>query len=179
MVFDDPNWDFKSFNYDTDVAVALKKVGPLLDAVDSDLGPLRRQGARLLVYHGWSDPDISPLNTIRYYEEVVSKVQGQRSREEGLRATGEFFRLFMVPGMQHCADGPGPSTFDMVTALENWVEKRQPPERIQASHVEAGAVVRTRPLCLYPSVAVYTGTGEYGRRGQLRVQDDRAVTSNQ
>jgi feruloyl esterase len=159
MVFDDPNWDFKRFDYDTDVALAVKKVGPLLDAVDTDLSPLRRHGARLLVYHGWSDPDISPLNTIRYYEDVVAKVQGQRSREEGLRATGEFFRLFMVPGMQHCADGPGPSTFDMLTALENWVEKRQPPERIPASHLDAGAVVRTRPLCLYPSVAVYTGTG--------------------
>ena len=137
-------------------------MGPLLDAVDTDLSPLRRRWARLLVYHGWSDPDISPLNTIRYYEDVVSKLQGQRSREEGLRATGEFFRLFMVPGMQHCARRTGPSTFDMLTALENWVEKRKPPDGIPASHLEAGAVVRTRPLCLYPRVAVYSGTRQYG-----------------
>jgi feruloyl esterase len=159
MVFDDPNWDFRSFNYDTDVNLALKKVGPLLDAVDPNLQPLQRRGAKLLVYHGWSDPDISPLNTIRYYESVVSGLQGKRSRDEGLKATQEFFRLFMVPGMQHCSGGPGTSTFDMLTALEDWVEKGKAPDVIPASHVAAGAVVRTRPLCLYPSVAAYTGSG--------------------
>lgn len=159
MVFDNPSWDFRTFNYDTDVPLAVKKVGPLLDAVDTNLGPLQRRGARLLVYHGWSDPDISPLNTITYYESVASAIQGTRSRDEGLTATQAFFRLFMVPGMQHCSGGPGPSTFDMLTALEDWVEKGKAPDTIPASHVVAGAVVRTRRLCLYPAVAVYTGRG--------------------
>ncbi len=158
MVFDDLTWDYRTFNYDTDVKRALDKVGPLLDAVDTNLEPLKRRGGKLLVYHGWSDPDISPLNTIRYYEDVVSKIQGQRSREEGLRATSEFFRLFMVPGMQHCSGGPGATTFDMVTALEDWVERGKAPEVIPASRTN-GAGVRTRPLCLYPLVATYTGKG--------------------
>jgi feruloyl esterase len=158
MVFDDPKWDFRTFDYDTDVKVALKKVGPLLDAVDTDLRPLQRRGAKLLVYHGWSDPDISPLNTINYYESVRSTLQGKRSRDEGLKATQAFFRLFMVPGMQHCSGGPGTSTFDMLTALEDWVEKDKAPEVIQASRVIPGGV-RTRPLCLYPAVAAYTGSG--------------------
>lgn len=159
MVFDDPSWDYRTFNYDTDVSVALRKVGPLLDAVETDLAPLRRRGAKLLMYHGWSDPDISPLNTIRYYENVVAGVQGTRSREQGLEATRAFFRLFMVPGMQHCGDGPGPSRFDMLTALEDWVEQGRAPETIPASHPLDGGAVRTRPLCLYPAVAAYTGRG--------------------
>ncbi|MEN3336489.1 MAG: hypothetical protein V7647_165 [Acidobacteriota bacterium] len=158
MVFDNPDWDYRSFNYDTDVNVAVRKVGPLLDAVDPDLRPLRRRGAKLLVYHGWSDPDISPLNTIRYYEDVVA-AQGKRSRNEGLEATRAFFRLFMVPGMQHCGDGPGVSQFDMLTALEDWVEKGSPPATIPASRPLEGGAVRTRPLCLYPDVASYTGRG--------------------
>ena len=110
------------------------------------------------MYHGWSDPDISPLNTIRYYEDVVSKIQGPRLREEALRATNEFFRLFMVPGMQHCSGGPGATTFDMVTALEDWVERGKAPDVIPASRIN-GVGVRTRPLCLYPLVATYTGKG--------------------
>ena len=172
MVFDDLTWDYRTFNYDTDVKRALEKVGPLLDAVDTNLEPLKRRGAKLLVYHGWSDPDISPLNTIRYYEDVVSKIQGQRSREEGLRATNEFFRLFMVPGMQHCSGGPGATTFDMVTALEDWVERGKAPEVIPASRSN-DVGVRTRPLCLYPLVATYTGKGRYGRRRQFCVRGDR------
>jgi feruloyl esterase len=170
MVFGDPEWDFRQFNYDTDVSVAVKKVGPLLDAVDTDLAPLRRRGAKLLVYHGWSDPDISPLNTIAYYEDVVSKMQGKRSREQGLRATAEFFRLFLVPGMQHCGDGPGTSTFDMLTALEEWVEKGRAPERIPASHQLPDGLLRTRPLCLYPAVAVYTGSGSTDDAANFRCQ---------
>lgn len=158
MVFDDRKWDFRTFNYDTDVKIALKKVGAPLDAVDTNLRPLQRRGAKLLVYHGWSDPDISPLNTIDYYERVVAGLQGKRSRDEALKATQQFFRLFMVPGMQHCSGGPGTSTFDMLTALEDWVEKDKAPDIIPASRVIPGGV-RTRPLCLYPAVAAYNGTG--------------------
>jgi feruloyl esterase len=159
MVFNDPNWDFRTFDYGTGLAAALQKVGPMLDAVDTDLRPLQRRGAKLLVYHGWSDPDISPLNTIRYYESVVAGLQGQQSREQGLQSTQAFFRLFMVPGMQHCSGGPGPSTFDALTSLEEWVEKGTAPETILASQVVGGATVRTRPLCLYPAVATYKGVG--------------------
>jgi feruloyl esterase len=91
---------------------------------------------------------------------VVSFLSHKRAdRGDGLERTREFFRLFMVPGMQHCSGGPGPNTFDMLTALENWVEKGEAPERVVASHLTGGVVDRTRPLCVYPKVAVHTGSG--------------------
>jgi feruloyl esterase len=159
MVFENPFWDFRTFDYDNDMAFALAKVGGDLDAVEPNLESFRRRGAKLILYHGWSDPDISPLNTINYYESVVSLSQGPQNREAALEKTQKFFRLFMVPGMQHCSGGPGPNTFDMLTALENWVEKGKAPKQVLASHVTEGVPDRTRPLCVYPQVAVYTGKG--------------------
>ena len=150
MVFDDPKYNSLHFNFDTDMKVMLARLGPSMDAVDPDLRPMERAGAKMILYHGWSDPDISPLNTVDYYEQVVRTVG---------KDTPEFARLFMVPGMQHCGGGPGASTFDALTALERWVEDGVAPERIIASHVVNGVVGRTRPLCPYPQVAVYEGKG--------------------
>ena len=105
---------------------------------------------KLIHYHGWSDPDITPLNSVDYYESVAKTTAG----------TGAFYRLFMVPGMQHCSGGPGPAKFNMVAALEHWVEHGTAPERIVASHVTAeGTVDRTRPLCPYPQEAQWKGAG--------------------
>ena len=160
MVFENPSYNPLSFNFASDLDFALAKVGPVLDAVDPDLRPFKRRGGKLIMYHGWSDPDISPLNTIDYYESVVSRLQRRHeSRKEAAERTQEFARLFMVPGMQHCSGGPGPNTFDMLTALENWVEKGVAPARVVASRLTGDVVDRTRPLCVYPKVAVYTGTG--------------------
>jgi feruloyl esterase len=160
MVFSDPNRNVLNFDYDKDLAFALRKVGPDLDAINPDLRPFRWRGGKLIVYHGFSDPDISPLNTIDYYESVVAfNRKHHDDRREALARTQQFFRLFMVPGMQHCSGGPGPNTFDTLTALENWVEKGEAPRQITASHLTGGVVDRTRPLCLYPKVAVYKGEG--------------------
>ena len=159
MVFEDPDWDFRSFDYDTDLAFALEKVGPMLDARDPDLGPFRARGGKLIVYHGWSDPDISALSSVDYYEQVASLLGGNGDRDASLAETAEFFRLFLVPGMGHCRGGPGPDQFDALSALEAWVEQDAPPERIKASQVQDGQVVRTRPLCPYPQVASWTGQG--------------------
>jgi len=103
------------------------------------------------MYHGWNDQLIQPYNSIDYFTSVQQKL--------GTRGTDDFARLFMVPGMQHCAGGVGPNTFDAVTALELWVEKGMKPAQIVASHVSNGAVDRTRPLCPYPQVATYDGRG--------------------
>jgi feruloyl esterase len=159
MVFENPKWDLRTFNYDKDVDFALAKLGKTLDAFDPDLTRFKQRSGRLLLYHGWNDASISPLNTINYYESVVSALQGKRPRQQAETEAQEFARLFMVPGMLHCAGGPGPNSFDMLAALENWVEKRQPPERVIASHSTRGAVDRTRPLCVYPKVAKYSGSG--------------------
>ena len=98
------------------------------------------------------DPVVPPQDTAAYYE-GVAKVMG------GYDKTRDFFRLFMAPGMGHCAGGPGPNTFDALTALENWVEKGIAPDKLIATHSTAGKVDRTRPLCPYPQVARYTGKG--------------------
>jgi feruloyl esterase len=104
------------------------------------------------MYHGWSDPAIPPGASLQYYERVRATM--------GRRETAEFFRLFMAPGMQHCAGGPGPNTFDAIGALERWVEDGAAPDEIVATHRTAGVVDRTRPLCPYPQVARWDGTGD-------------------
>jgi feruloyl esterase len=159
MVFDDPEWDFRHWDYDRDLPTALAKTGHALDADDPDLRPLRDKGGKLLVYHGWSDADISPIGTIDYYEEAISVVGNGQDRASALESTQEFFRLFMVPGMGHCRGGPGPDRFDALSALEQWVEKDIAPKQIVASKLEDGEVVRTRPLCPYPQVARWDGIG--------------------
>ena len=159
MVFENPQWDFRTFDFDKDVAFTSAKLGTALDAFDPDLTRFNRRGGKLILYHGWNDASISPLNTINYYESVVSFLQGSQSRQQAEAQAQTFVRLFMVPGMLHCSGGPGPNTFDMLSALENWVEKQSPPERVIASHSTSGVVDRTRPLCVYPKVAGYTGRG--------------------
>jgi feruloyl esterase len=97
-------------------------------------------------------------------------MQKDTSRAEAEKSAQEFVRLFMAPGMLHCGNGPGPNTFDMLTALENWVEKGIAPESVIASHATDGVVDRTRPLCVYPKVAVYTGSGSTNDYANFRCQ---------
>ena len=104
------------------------------------------------MYHGWSDQNVPPLSTINYYKSVLDKMGGGSK-------TSDWLRLFMVPGMAHCGGGEGPNRFDMVTAIEQWVEKGKAPEQIVASRISDGKVARSRPLCPYPQVAKYKGTG--------------------
>jgi feruloyl esterase len=159
-VFANPEWDFRTFDYDRDMALTARTVGTALDATDPDLRAFRRHGGKLIAYHGFSDPDISPLNSINYYEAVVTHLQGSRTREQALRDTQSFFRLFMVPGMQHCTGGPGTTSFDMIDALEQWVEHGVAPARLEAAHLSNGTVDRRRPLCPYPQSAGYKGRGD-------------------
>ena len=149
MVMGDPNYDAMTFDYDRDKGT-LDRLAPMLDAVDPNLRPFERRGSKLILYHGWSDPDISPLNTIRYYK-AMEQATGP--------TTSNFARLFLVPGMQHCGGGPGTDSFDAVSAVERWVEKGVAPAQIVASHSTHGVVDRTRPLCPYPQMATFSGKG--------------------
>jgi len=162
FVFDDADWDFRTFDFDKDLAFALDKVGSAVDSDNPDLRPLRNAGAKLIVYHGWSDPDISPLGSINYFNDVVNVIANDSqdaSKDSALSSTQDFFRLFMVPGMGHCRGGPGPDQFDALAALENWVENDIAPEAIIASKIVQGKTVTSRPLCVYPKVATYRGSG--------------------
>jgi len=151
FLFHDPNWDYRTIDYDRDLAYAEQKL-PFMAAVEKDLTPFRKHGGKLLMYTGWADPVVPPQDTVAYYEAIV-KANG------GLERTRDFYRFFIAPGMGHCSGGPGPNQFDALTALEQWVEKGAAPEKLTASHVTNGKVDRTRPLCLYPQVARYKGTG--------------------
>ena len=151
VVFEDPNWNFKTLDFDRDVARADRAVAATLNATDPNLKPFVDKGGKLLLYHGWSDPLITAHNTVNYYASVKTRL--------GTRETESSVRLFMAPGMNHCGGGPGPSTVDWLAALERWVEHGQAPDNLVASRSTSGVVDRTRPLCRYPQVARYKGSG--------------------
>lgn len=151
VVFEDPNWDHRNFDFDRDVDRA-QKTASTLNAMNPNLKPFLGRGGKLIQYHGWNDPQIAPGFSVRYYQSVL-ETMGGASRVQGS------LRLFMVPGMAHCGGGQGASRFDMLSVLERWVEQGEAPDRIAASRVTDGKEDRTRPLCPYPQVAVYRGTG--------------------
>ena len=151
IVFKDPNWDWHHFNAATDIDLALKADNNLLDFTDPNLNPFFARGGRLLIYHGWADPQITPLNSVNYFNDVV--------RKAGAGAIGKSIQLYMVPGMNHCSGGPGTDTFDKMAVMEQWVAEGTAPKQIVASHLTNGAADRTRPLCPYPQVAAYKGSG--------------------
>jgi feruloyl esterase len=165
MVFEKPSWDFRTFDYDRDVAFTDAKLGALMNAYDPDLSALRRHRGRLLMYHGWNDPSISPQNTVNYYETAVRTWREQENA--AIDAVPDFIRLFMVPGMLHCSGGPGTDSFDALGALERWVEQGSAPDVLPASHRANGIVDRTRPLCAYPKTAVYNGSGSTDQAGNF------------
>ena len=146
VVFDDPKWDFRTLNFDSDVQRAMAIDGGTLSAMNADLRPFFAHGGKLLQYHGWTDQQVMPENSIHYFEAVGDSADNSH-------------RLYLVPGMNHCGGGDGPSHFDMLTAMEAWREKGVRPETIPASHITDGKVDRTRNLCAYPQVSRYNGRG--------------------
>jgi len=152
VLFHEPGWDFRALNFDADVARADRADRGEMNATDPDLHAFLNRGGRLLLYHGWNDQLIAPESTVRYYDRVAQAIGDPRRVADSVR-------LFMAPGMTHCAGGDGPSNFDPLGVIEPWVEHGTAPDRIVASHLSGGRVDRTRPLCPYPQVAVYSGTG--------------------
>ena len=149
IVFKNPNWDPKTLNFDSDVERASKGANLVFDATNADISRFTKRGGKLIMYQGWAEPGIPPGNLVKYLGQIQQKTSGAK----------DSVRVFMVPGMGHCGGGNGTSTFDMVAALDGWRDGGKAPEQINASRVREGKVDRTRPLCAWPTVAKYTGTG--------------------
>ncbi|MBI4905422.1 MAG: tannase/feruloyl esterase family alpha/beta hydrolase [Acidobacteria bacterium] len=169
MVTGDPNWDYRKFSLERDWKAAEQKAGAHLSADNPDLKRFLARGGKLILYHGWSDAAIPGYHIINYYESVQKKV--------GRQNTDSFVRLFMAPGVQHCGGGSGPNFFgqggvaqgdaehNIAAALERWVEQGTAPQRVIATRFKTGnnpssGVEKTRPLCAYPKVAKYKGSGD-------------------
>ena len=176
-VFGNPQWSWWTFDYDRDLAFADATVGPLVDQNNADIAAFKARGAKAIVYHGWQDPVVNPLDTIAYADRVKA-LQGSQAELD------KFFRLFLVPGMGHCSGGSGTTNFgnqngasptpsadhDILMALDRWVETGAAPERIVATRVVAGKAVRTRPLCPHPRKVVYSGTGSSDEAASFRCE---------
>jgi feruloyl esterase len=153
FAFRDPAWDplKRPVNFDGDVALADTPENTVVNANDPDISKYVERGGKLIIYGGWADAGIPPRLAVDYYKNVVDKL--------GARAVKDSVRLFMVPGMGHCNGGDGTDTFDMLNGIEQWVERGKAPDRIEAARVRDGKIDRTRPLCPYPQVASYKGSG--------------------
>jgi len=160
--------NFANFDFHHAVDTVDDQLAAVLNANSTDLGEFREHGGKLLMYHGWADPLIPSQSSINYFNALVGNDGGgfqQASFADGspaLQRTQSYARLFMVPGMYHCSGGPGPNTFDALTPLVKWVEAGVPPQTIVATKFVGDmppAVAMTRPLCVYPKVAKYNGSG--------------------
>jgi feruloyl esterase len=171
-LFRDPAWQFRTFDFARDIERADKELAPITNATDPNLEPFRRAGHKLVYYHGAADPLIPAQNGIDYFETVAAAQKGRDKADT-------FFRAFLVPGLYHCNGGPGPIAFgtagappasqndadhNILRALQRWVEDGKAPDKVIATkYVDNDAkkgVALQRPLCPYPQVAMYNGSGD-------------------
>lgn len=181
FVFQDPNFDFRAFNFTKDLALADNGVGMIVNSIDPDLRPFKVRGGKMLHYVGWADSAIAPMNSVDYYGEVRDALHGNARHDPdggSFKKIREFYRLFMVPGMAHCGGGDGVNAFgngtsngpvvdadhDLLMALDRWVEHGVAPARLIGTHYlnnnRASGVQFQRPLCPFPQVARYDGVGD-------------------
>ena len=168
MVLNDPVFQPLTANVSQSLRLAMERTSKAVDSTDPDLSRFAARGGKLIIYHGWNDPAISPWNTVNYFTSVQKTMGAQR--------TASTVRLYMVPGMEHCANGPGPNSFGQLSfpgaegegsgaldKLRTWVETGEAPGIVLAAKV-AGTrevPVRTvRPLCPYPQQQMYDGKGD-------------------
>jgi feruloyl esterase len=169
-LFKNPDWQFRSLDFDRDAQAVDEKLGPIMNATDANLEEFHKLGHKLIYYHGTADPLIPAQSGVDYYENVVKA-------QKGLENAQQFYRVFLVPGLYHCSGGPGPTGFgtsqaasqvdadhDILSAAMRWVEKGIGPEKIIATKYVDGTpakgIALQRPLCMYPAVAKYKGSGD-------------------
>jgi feruloyl esterase len=153
MILDDPKWDYRTspVDFDRHVALADKSDIARVSASNPDISEYVRRGGKLILSGGWNNALVPAGAVLDYYDNVQARL--------GIEETQRGVRLYMVPGMIECNGGPGTDTFDMLGVMRRWVERGEAPNEVLASRVEHGKVVRTRPLCPYPQMATYRGSG--------------------
>jgi len=164
VVFKNEQWDWRAFRLSLDLPRALRVDDGIINRVDPNLQPFFDAGGKLLMYHGWSDPQVPPLGTIAYFNAVLKATNESRR--------GNAIELYLQPGVNHCWGGDGPDIFDAVGALDQWTRSGRAPARITAMHMSASGVDRTRPLCPYPQVATYVGSGSIDQAENFRCMAD-------
>lgn len=152
LVFNDPNWDFRTFDYDKDVTRALRAHGDILDVPPKGLDRYLASGRKLLLSHGWADPLVPAMASVKFYNELSAK-----------KATSA--RLFLIPGMGHCEGGDGPFVFDALATIDEWAETGRAPEHIIVRN-PSNAPARTGLLCAFPNVATRSGSRCAARNAQ-------------
>jgi len=148
LVFNDPTWEYSKYdlaNWKKDTALAAS----YLNATDPNLDAFKSRGGKMILWHGWADPALTPLASIEYHEQVYARDA----------KAGDYFRTFLLPGVLHCGGGAGPDNVDWPSLIAAWVENGQAPQRVVAKKMANGAVTRSRPLCAYPQKAEYKGSG--------------------
>jgi feruloyl esterase len=150
IVFNNPQWDYKSYDYDKDLAASYKAGSDILDAPSDGMAKFFEKGGKLLLSHGWSDGLIPASNTVSFYKSMTAKMNPKKAADS--------VRLFMIPDMGHCGGGDAPTVTDMLSVIDQWVDKGKAPERIIASN-PPNQKPMSRPICPYPQVAKYKGSG--------------------
>ena len=161
FVFNDRSWDYRTYDF-TNARKDARLAGAVLNATSPDLSVYKARGHKLMIWHGWSDPALTALGSVKYYDQVHAADPGAR----------EYFRMFMMPGVLHCAGGPGPDNADWTGAIVDWVENGKAPDRVVARKLgPGGAATRTRPLCPYPQHAQYKGGGSIDDAANFQCKD--------
>ncbi len=156
VVFQNPDWDWHTFDVSRDTRLADQKIGAMVNTTDPNLRPFEEHGGKLLMYQSWQEAAIPPGGLLNYYQRVEATMGGENK-------TQNFARLFMVPGAGMCSGfsvGSIPGAFDALDVIEKWRETGVAPDKIVTSHRVGGTVDRTHPACPYPQAAIYKGTGD-------------------
>jgi len=150
LIYHDPEWNYTDYTFETFKSDAAK-VAPTLNATNPDLSAFRERGGKLLIHNGWADMALSPLGTIEYYEQVL----------EHDASASDDVRLFLLPGVDHCAGGAGPYVINMLNEIDKWVETGDAPAQLTAYWLnEQMQPDGARPVCAYPEYVRYNGAGD-------------------